>query len=126
MDTDFLLDLLRAFQGQGMTHAEALEQVEEDDWRSALQEALEEDGMDAPLCQFCRRAFAEQSEMAALEQAMDLWGAGWTSEDPMPTQNEVWQWYWRRPPRGKRKKGKRFLSTNQAWNALQRELKPEF
>lgn len=55
--------------------------------------------------------------------------AGWSFELPEivnhnpPKQNwshtrsEPWQWYWRRPgPRG----GRRFLSTSQAYNALQR------
>ena len=30
-------------------------------------------------------------------------------------------WFWRRPPRKKGSKGRRYLSTNQAWMALRRE-----
>lgn len=35
---------------------------------------------------------------------------------------ELWQWQWRRPPRRRGSKGRLFLSTNQAYNALQREI----
>lgn len=34
---------------------------------------------------------------------------------------EPWQWYWRAPSKRAGGKGRRYLSTNQAFNALQRE-----
>lgn len=61
------------------------------------------------------------------KQALDLWQAGWTSECANPPsegfwgQTQVMSWYWRRPPRRKGKRGRLYLSTNQAWNALQKE-----
>lgn len=36
--------------------------------------------------------------------------------------SEPWQWYWRRPPRTRHRKGRFYCSTNQAYNALMREL----
>lgn len=41
----------------------------------------------------------------------------------LPDQNdpEPWQWYWRAPKKpGYRKRGRKYLSTNQAFNALQK------
>lgn len=54
-------------------------------------------------------------------QAMDLWAAGWKAETPHQTQEDIMSWYWRRPGKRKGKKGRLFLSTNQAHNALLRE-----
>lgn len=61
-----------------------------------------------------------------------LLAAGWKYElpeivnrkefdQPRMLDTEPWQWYWRRPPRRKNSKGKRFLSTAQAYNALKKE-----
>ncbi len=46
--------------------------------------------------------------------------AGWRFE-PVNADSEPWQWYWRRPPRKRNSKGKLYLSTNQAYNALTKE-----
>jgi hypothetical protein len=52
-----------------------------------------------------------------------LLAAGWAPDflgiatpDPEP-----FQWRWRRPPRGKARRGRLFASTGQAYNALMRE-----
>jgi len=48
--------------------------------------------------------------------------AGWKFELPGngDYEYEPWQWYWRAPPKRKGSKGRKYLSTNQAHNALQR------
>lgn len=50
-------------------------------------------------------------------KAIELWLAGWTSE-PIRDGLEIMSWYWRRPPIGKRKFGRLFLSTDQALKHL--------
>lgn len=61
---------------------------------------------------------AEQEDRD-FDLAIELWLAGWTSE-PIRDGLPIMSWYWRRPPRGKRKRGRLFLSTSQALNALRR------
>lgn len=56
--------------------------------------------------------------MNSLPQCDALILAGWKFELPAISDPEPWQWYWRRPPKGKAKKGRLFLSTNQAYQAL--------
>lgn len=55
------------------------------------------------------------------EQASALWAAGWTAETPHATQEDIMSYYWRRPGKRKGKKGRLFLSTNQAYNAMTRD-----
>lgn len=62
-----------------------------------------------------------ESRMNALPQVDALMAAGWKWELPAVQDSEPWQWYWRRPPRRKGSKGRLFLSTNQAYQALMRE-----
>lgn len=73
----------------------------------------------------------------SLEQADALLFAGWSFELPEIVNRiedrhgsyrpmmgtEVWQWYWRAPPKRQGQKGRRYLSTNQAYRALMREKK---
>jgi hypothetical protein len=47
--------------------------------------------------------------------------ANWKFELPAMLDSEPWQWHWRRPPRRKGSKGRRFMSTQQAYNALMKE-----
>lgn len=61
-----------------------------------------------------------ESNERDLEDAIDLWAAGWTSETPNKTQADVMSWYWRAPAKGKRKFGRRYLSTAQAISAMRR------
>lgn len=74
------------------------------------------------------QALHKESNDAEMEKALELSAAGWTPEiekqhtpHPFTGSVDVMSWYWRRPPRRQGAKGRRFLSTNQAWNALQRE-----
>jgi len=55
-----------------------------------------------------------------MPQVDALMGAGWLFELPAIQDPEPWQWYWRRPSKVKGKKGRLFMSTNQAYNALMR------
>jgi|ERR1700722_105270 len=82
-------------------------------------------GVDGACGVFDREAFAklcahyrEEHEDEYLGKAIELWTAGWTSETPHRGQAaQMMSWYWRRPgPRG----GRRFLSTDQALNALRK------
>ena len=74
------------------------------------------------------RASHKESNDAEMEKALELSAAGWTPEiekhhtpHPLTGNVDVMSWYWRRPARRKGQKGRRYLSTNQAWNALNRE-----
>jgi len=59
---------------------------------------------------------------ACMPQVDALMGAGWIFELPAIQDPEPWQWYWRRPSKRKGKKGRLYMSTNQAYNALVRGL----
>jgi hypothetical protein len=65
-----------------------------------------------------------------MEQALELTAAGWEVQTPPPRatpprniweQTAVMSWKWRRPSRRPGKPGRLFLSTNQAFRALERE-----
>jgi hypothetical protein len=84
-------------------------------------------------------ALSELAEQTKLEirrncmpQVDALLMAGWKYELPeianrkdgenfTRMDTEPWQWYWRAPSKRAGGKGRRYLSTNQAFNALQRE-----
>lgn len=67
----------------------------------------------------------EQEKQAARDECkyqvdalIDAW---WTIIIPEDGRgDEPWQWYWRRPSKRKGKPGRKYLSTNQAYNALQK------
>ena len=61
-----------------------------------------------------------EARMDVIRQCDALLDAGWKFELPGRTQSEAWQWYWRRPPRRGQKRGRLFLSTNQAFAYLRR------
>jgi hypothetical protein len=56
----------------------------------------------------------------SLPQVDALLAAGWRFELP-GVRDEPWQWYWRSPPKRAHSKGRKYLSTNQAFMALQRQ-----
>lgn len=56
-------------------------------------------------------------ETSGAHEVSALLAAGW-----MPNfEGEPFQWKWRRPPKGKRKVGRMFASTGQAYLAMMRE-----
>lgn len=74
-----------------------------------------------------------QCRRNSLPEVDALLQAGWSFELPevvnhnppkhdwSHTFSEPWQWYWRSPPKRKGKKGRKYLSTTQAFNALNLE-----
>lgn len=112
------LDTFRELLKQGLTPLEALRQFDPEDLRAAVFKGLDEGSMD--LFRLAVRANREQMNEADLDQAIELWLAGWTSETPHQTQTDIFSWYWRSPPKRKGK-GRRYLSTQQALNALRRQ-----
>lgn len=79
-----------------------------------------------------QNAIMEMRKHAAT-QVDALMAAGWKFELPeivnhnppkhdwSHTSTEPWQWYWRSPPKRPNSKGRRYLSTQQAFNALSRK-----
>lgn len=64
----------------------------------------------------------EEMNERDFKQAATLWKAGWKAESHHEGE-DIMSYYWRRPPKRKGKKGRLFLSTNQAHNALKKEAK---
>jgi hypothetical protein len=144
---DTYRDSFLRFMADGMSYSEALEQFDQDEFANAAfvemysrearidlltHEFVTNDSRKLPaLFQLLTRAQFEKRNSVDgrdYQQALELWQAGWTSESktnpPKPGfwhQAQVMSWYWRRPPRRPGKPGRRYLSTNQAWTALQRE-----
>lgn len=83
--------------------------------------------VDRELLEIGARAEHKKQNDEEMEKALELSAAGWTPEiehhtpHPFTGSVDVMSWYWRRPSRKKGQKGRRFFSTNQAWNALQKE-----
>lgn len=136
------------FVANGMTHAEALAEFDIDKWNAAMWEELEVVGRhydtgrhewvnnDGTASLLDLAALAHLQERNSLDsrdgqQMLDLYQAGWTSEVPDSgkhnsqdpwRQQQIMSLYWRRPPRRAGKPGRKYLSTNQAWQAMHREL----
>lgn len=47
--------------------------------------------------------------------------AGWRFELPAIQDPDIFQWYWRSPPKRKGSRGRKYWSTTQAYNALMRQ-----
>lgn len=135
---DVLRDAFLRFLGEGLSNLEALEQMDPEQWKAAMRyEMMHGDAQHYNPVTMCFEthdglpSLLDLQVLAKLEegqqpcvQCLDLWGAGWTSERPNPNSalpTQSMSLYWRRPPKGKRPKGRLFLSTNQAWQALQKE-----
>lgn len=112
-----LIDQFEAYLREGKTHAEAKSLLSRSDIHEAMEELGTPDGR--MLLDLLARASFEESESLDLDQAMELWAAGWKSESVTPN-SQVMSWYWRSPPKRKGSKGRQYLSTNQAWMAFRR------
>jgi hypothetical protein len=64
--------------------------------------------------------YREEAREKDLGKAIELWMAEWRSY-PQADKAEIMSWYWRRPPKPGRKKGRLFTSTDQAYRALRKE-----
>lgn len=122
---DTYRDAFKELLKRGMTPLEALREFERDRFNGALLEELdlrkrEAWDDDSSLLSLAARAGREESNETEMEKAIELWIAGWTSETPHSTQEDVMSWYWRRPTRRPGKPGRRYLSTQQAYNAMKR------
>lgn len=134
MNADTYRDAFLLFIEQGMSYSEAREHFDAEEWFQATNQELEERGREAwdddhSLLNLGARAAWEKGAESDMEQAYELWAAGWTSEVPESCRNnskDFWRqcrpmsWYWRAPSKRPPKPGRRYLSTNQAWLALQR------
>lgn len=147
MDTypyDTLRDSFLKLVSDGLTHEEALDHFDENELRAAALAELNE-GLLRRLewSEVRPDAYAfvtnDSREMPALleilstadsqrrngvngrdyGQALELWQAGWSSETERPDML-VMAWRWRAPSKRPGRPGRRFLSTNQAWNALKK------
>ncbi len=142
---DILRDEFQRFVREGSSYAEALEHFDEDDFRKASIEELETSGIRidpatyrqlvnddrgvTPLIDLLGLAHMQQRSREDFEQqAMPLMFAGWTSEIPNPSnrkdpwlQCQTMSLYWRAPSKRAGKPGRRYLSTQQAFNAMMRE-----
>lgn len=135
--SDIYRDAFLKFLKDGKSPLEALREFDQEEWRNALVAELESgavrinpktyraevhDGLPS-LLELGARASREQMNERDMEQAIELWLAGWTSETPHGSQQDIFSWYWRRPSRRPGKPGRKFLSTTQALNTLRREPK---
>lgn len=81
-----------------------------------------------PIEQLAHEAKLE-SRANCMPQVDALMAAGWKWELPEIANNwphsetEPWQWYWRSPPKRAGRKGRKYWSTNQAFNALQKSTR---
>ena len=116
---DTYITAFRKFTAEGMTPMEAFAEFDADEWHRLMIDEVNERGTSVML-KLGSSAIQEEYNQGSLTQAYDLWGAGWTSENPGSGPSQPMSWYWRKPPTGKKKLGRRYLSTNQAWNALQK------
>src|SRR5688572_18677930 len=72
-----------------------------------------------------------ESRANCMPQVDALIAAGWRFELPeivnggSTLETEPWQWYWRSPPKRAGSKGRKFWSTNQAFNALKKAQCPD-
>lgn len=92
-----------------------------DEMKAAQAKIFRPDGsVDSEALTALSRQLRAELEDKDFEKAIELWLAGWKSE-PLRDGLPIMSWYWRRPPFGKRKHGRLFLSTDQAINHLRRE-----
>ncbi len=119
---DTYRDAFLALLKQGKSHLEAFEEFELRDFNLAMLDELKHgrrEGMPS-LLELAAIANREQMNSNDMDKAIELWLAGWVSLTPHKCQQNIMSWYWRRPPIRKRKMGRLFLSTDQAFNALKK------
>lgn len=142
---DQLRDSFLQFLSEGMTYAEALAEFDEDQFvKAAMAEVFHHEvycyGMEwktnderelPGLFSLYARASREMQDARDMEFALALYAEGWTSEVPPTFQTNsrdfwrqcpVMSLYWRAPSKRPGRPGRRYLSTNQAYNAMKRSL----
>ncbi len=123
MTPETAVEMVRLIMARGKTALEAFREFSDAEMGAAVNaelDAKQGPGF-GPLFELACEAGAEERDEKDMEQAVELWLAGWTSEKPSAS-CAVMSWYWRSPPKGKRPRGKLHLSTNQAYRAMRRSL----
>jgi hypothetical protein len=120
ISVDFVRSTLMHFMKQGMSPLEAVNQFSKADLNEALNREIKDGG--TTLLDIVANAGREERNDNDMNKAIELWLNGWTSSSPT-NRDDVMSWYWRSPPKGKRKIGRQYLSTDQAFNALCKTLK---
>lgn len=146
MNADTYRDSFLQFLAQGMTHREAMECFDREELQRACNEELisgaaahrfnmatmQSETISGELCLFDLVVKAEFEKRNSIDsesgsQCLALWQAGWTSEDISPPkddsfwgQTQLMSLYWRAPSKRPSKPGRRYLSTNQAFNAMKK------
>ena len=123
MTADLALDLVNKFLSKDMSLTEAFNQIGEDALYLAVNDAIDLEGVNHPFFKLRCEAGSEESHESGLDQCYELWMNGWKTEttETLYIKLASWSWSWRRPPKGNRKVGKLFPSTNQAYQAMKRE-----
>ncbi len=131
--TDVYRDAFLKFMADGMSYAEAYEQFDEQELQAAHMAEIDagEAREDDSLFNLCVKAnFERRNKQDFEEQAVPLMLAGWTMELPEShrhnskdfwRQGQVMSLYWRAPSKRPGKPGRKYLSTNQAFNAMNRQ-----
>lgn len=148
MNADTYRDSFLRLVAQGMTYREAMECFDPAELQAAVRQEM--DRGDCRKHQYGQIIFEADEEPTTLfdltvraeferrnsldsndgQQCLALWQAGWTSENANPTSAGFWgqpqlmSLYWRAPSKRAGKPGRRYLSTNQAYNALMRSQQP--
>ena len=133
-NVDTYRDAFLQMLADGATYLEAYQKFDETMWREAMNTEImcggtkynhktfvyeTKDGKPS-LLDLASRAHGEERNLKDLEQAIELMGAGWVSERPNGAPCQVMSLYWRAPSKRPPKPGRRYLSTNQAFNALKK------
>lgn len=139
---DTYREAFQKFVADGMTHMEAKMMFDDDELQEAVNAELERGdsvqrlnlktlqmesacGHETLFDLVVKASFEERQRRDFEEQAVPLMMAGWTMETPNPTnskhfwsQTQIMSLYWRAPSKRPGKPGRRYLSTNQAFNAM--------
>ena len=67
------------------------------------------------------KQYKHEAWVETMKEVDALLLANWKFELPQTRDPEPFQWYWRSPPKENRKKGRLYLSTTQAFNAMKKE-----
>lgn len=141
---DTLKDCFLRFLAEGMSYAEALDEFDRSEINAAINAELERGdsvqvrnpetmmlqnacGHETLFDLVVKAEFQKRNERDFNEQAVPLMLAGWTMENPSPSnskdfwrQTQTMSLYWRAPSKRPGKPGRKYLSTNQAFRALQK------
>ncbi len=133
MNADLILLCIGGHLANGMDMREAILEVGEEEVQAAT---FQGEGIATNSRKRLLECLAVKGRMDRddndMEQALELTEAGWIVEESeylMRTKpKNIWEkpavmsWKWRRPSLSSGKPGRLFLSTNQAWRAMKREL----